>query len=820
MLKQEELLSARVSMQLIRPWISWLLLGVSVLLFLGLGYLSTVDDAERTKARFALRAEIQKEFLIDRMHDFGLIVESGAALFSSSESVSREEWRKYVAALEVDRNMPGMLGMGYARMLRPEERAHVERQVRAEGFPQFTIHPPGDRSLLSAIIYLEPFSEDNQRAFGFDMFSEPVRQAAMQRACDTGMPALSGKVILVQEGSGQGQPGLLLYMPVYKRGMPTDSVAARRDALQGFIYAAFRARTLLSRIFRSSELDVDVQIFDGERTPGNLLYASEGANRLSKHVTYVTLEVAGHPWNLRINSTPEFESETTSAQPKIILVGGSVFSLMLLLILLMRSRHVRKVESGARDLESSRDELRSASRYFRSLLEASLDPLVTIDADGKISDANLAAEEVTGWNRKDLVGTSFSDYFTDRQRATTGYKLVFLDGKVKDYPLTIKHRSGKLTDVLYNASVYRNEQGQVTGVFAAARDISELKRSQEQLQSTNREIVLLGQMSSLLQSCRTVEESYPIITSTMEKLFPRTGGRLFLMGPSGDMLENVVFWGDFVGMAQPILPDDCWALTRGQIHDFGFEESINPPCRHIEDRLVPYMCIPLQAQGAVLGLIHLLVASGERDESRRQHACQLAKSAAESISLAVANLRLRDSLHLLAIHDPLTGLYNRRFMEEALAREISRMSRARKPLALAMLDIDHFKRFNDTYGHEAGDTVLKAFAAQMAGFRQGSDLACRYGGEEFLLILPELGPEQSMVRLERFRESVGNLSVMFHGQELPRVTVSIGVAFLDEQGDSGEKLIRAADDALYRAKTNGRNRVESASSAPAAAGEG
>lgn len=449
-----------------------------------------------------------------------------------------------------------------------------------------------------------------------------------------------------------------------------------------------------------------------------------------------------------------------------------------------------------------------ASSYARSLLEASLDPLVTISPDGKIMDVNRATELATGCSRTALIGSDFSDYFTEPDKARAGYQRVFSQGHVTDYPLVLRHSCGSLMDVLYNASVYHDEDGHVAGVFAAARDVTALKRFQEELESTNREVMLLGQMTGLLQSCRTVDESLPIISATMAQLFPETSGQL-LLHCAGQLLEFAARWGPRPPTPiQTMAPAECWALRRGRIHAIGFEATINPPCHHIGPDRKPYLCIPLLAQGTELGIIHLLVDPALASEARKQHCRTLAATAADSISLALANLRLRESLQAMSVRDHLTGLYNRRFMEEALVREISRMARARKFLTVAMLDIDHFKRFNDSYGHDAGDLVLKEFAKLMTTFRAGSDLACRYGGEEFLLILPELEPEHAATRLDTFRESVSQLRVKLDGEVLPTITVSIGIASFPAHGSTSEGLIKAADNALYQAKQKGRNRVE------------
>ena len=455
-----------------------------------------------------------------------------------------------------------------------------------------------------------------------------------------------------------------------------------------------------------------------------------------------------------------------------------------------------------------REDHAAAASYARNLLEASLDPLVTISTDGKIMDVNRAAELATGHPREVMVGSDFSVYFTEPERARTGYQLVFSQGQVTDYPLVLRHVSGSLMEVLYNASLYRDEQGQVAGVFAAARDVTALRRVQRELESTNHEVTLLGRMTGLLQSCRTTDESLPIISATMAQLFPEASGQLFLLRSTGTLLESAARWGPKPRNLDTVPPSDCWALRRGHIHEIGFEPSINPPCHYIDPGSTPYLCNPLLAQGTALGIIHLLIDPEITDDARKQHDRNLAATAADSISLALANLGLRESLQAMSVRDPLTGLYNRRFMEDALAREISRMTRVKKYLTVAMLDIDHFKQFNDSFGHEAGDVVLKEVAQMMSSFRQGSDLACRYGGEEFLLILPELNPDHALRRLNEFREAVSQLTVHWEGKPLPAITVSIGAASFPANGSTSKSLIKAADEALYLAKDKGRNRVE------------
>lgn len=450
------------------------------------------------------------------------------------------------------------------------------------------------------------------------------------------------------------------------------------------------------------------------------------------------------------------------------------------------------------------DQMQAAFLYARSLIEASLDPLVTIGTDGRIMDVNRATESATGRSRDELIGSDFSEYFTDPEQARAGYQQVFTMGRVVDYPLTLQHSSGRRMDVLYNASTYHDEEGRVAGVFAAARDVTEALRSQRELQEANREVMLLSQMSDLLQSCHSVAEAVPILQASLEDLFPRTMGRGFLLNADTNQLEEALVWGGSPSQVDTVSPADCWALRRNAIHDVHLSNHLNPPCHYLAAEERPYLCVPLLAQGQALGIIHVVDPVGTLGQAQFTH---LARAAADSISLGLANIRLRENLQALSTRDPLTGLYNRRFLEDALARELSRAGRNDRTGAVAMIDIDHFKMFNDTHGHDAGDAVLVAVADQLRGFRD-TDLPCRYGGEEFLLVLTDLTLTQAVARMEQFREEVASLRAFHNGRELPGITVSIGVAPFPQHGQDGRAVVKRADEALYRAKEDGRNRVE------------
>lgn len=341
----------RASHLLDRKATAWVVLLLAVLLTIGLWRHAETQFIQRDRDNFLRVSEKQKNILITRMDDYEQVLRGGAALFAATGMPNREQWRAYVERLELDQTLPGILGTGFALMVPREGKDAHERSIRAEGFANYAITPPGNRDMLSSIVYIEPFTGRNLRAFGYDMFSDPIRREAMERARDTGQPALSKKVTLVQETVSGVQPGFLIYFPVYGTGLPTDTVAARRAALIGFVYSPFRSFDLIESTFNVRGQIVEVELFDGEPAPENLLYASQEARRTARHVTDMPLDLGGHVWVARFRSSARLEASTQSNQPKLILFGGLAFDLLLFSALHTNARHRRKMRKAAARLE-------------------------------------------------------------------------------------------------------------------------------------------------------------------------------------------------------------------------------------------------------------------------------------------------------------------------------------------------------------------------------------------------------------------------------------------------------------------------------------
>jgi len=343
----------------------------------------------------------------------------------------------------------------------------------------------------------------------------------------------------------------------------------------------------------------------------------------------------------------------------------------------------------------------------------------------------------------------------------------------------------------------------------------------------SRESALLAEFSELLQSCLSAEEAHQLIAVRAQMLLPGISGALCITASSRDIVEVVAAWGHPALAENFFAPKDCWALRRGRVHLISDDRGVTS-CAHLGSiRPRRAMCVPMMAHGEALGLLYLdtgsVAAAGEvvvenpdKKQSQRISAQlsesdqQLAKTFAEQSALALANLNMREILKAQSIRDPLTGLYNRRYMEESLERELSRAMRKKSALGIMMVDVDHFKHFNDTFGHEAGDAVLRHIGNLLRTYFRGEDVACRFGGEEFTVILPEATVEATLKRAEQLREAVKKDVAQLNGQALESISLSIGVSNFPTDGATAEALLRTADAALYRAKKQGRDCVVAA----------
>lgn len=412
----------------------------------------------------------------------------------------------------------------------------------------------------------------------------------------------------------------------------------------------------------------------------------------------------------------------------------------------------------------------------------------------------------------DMAADSAQEWRNYYQRALAGEKFV-----TEFKPQNAAEEACRIDFAFFPIA---DDNGHIAGVTIFGHDFTERMRLEAaqfesfaqmskmvtQLETLHYQNVLINRLNDLIQSCHGESEAYDVIHLSLNQIFPGQSGCLALLQAEVGGLQIVASWGSAHGVPQEFSANDCWSLRRGEAHEV-VASGEGLACQHFA---VPpthgYLCLPLVVRGELFGLFHLAYP-GDADQTAREGLRELARSVSETIKLSLSNLRLREAMHEQATHDQLTGLFNRRYLDTTLPRELHRAHRNQSPLAVAMLDIDHFKRFNDSFGHEAGDLVLHEIGAILRTQLRRSDIACRYGGEELLVIMPDSNAKDAGEHLEQVRSLITRMKLRQNGVDLPPITVSVGIAEAFAHGEDPKALLRASDIALYQAKNGGRDRI-------------
>lgn len=370
------------------------------------------------------------------------------------------------------------------------------------------------------------------------------------------------------------------------------------------------------------------------------------------------------------------------------------------------------------------------------------------------------------------------------------------------------HSIARAADALERGAVA--ERAKVYSEDELGRLARSFNRMAARLDVRERQAARLHELSQLLQTATDAGEAIAIFERLTPVLVPGGSGALYLISPSRDDLELRSRFGRAEhDLETQTAPCDCWALRQG--HSYLVPDVDRKlVCEHLGGRhglRDPYACLPLVTQGDTLGLLHVSFAAEALLESPLEQRVDELEAIATSLGLALANLALRERLKAQSVRDPLTGLYNRRFLEESLSREIERCRRRAQPLTLVMADLDHFKQLNDTWGHEAGDLAIQRFAEAARRHFRSEDILCRYGGEEFCFVLPECSLEDARIRAEALLEAQRKAIVRFGRDAVGPVTTSLGLAAFPGPATDAVSLLRLADAALYRAKLGGRDRL-------------
>ena len=479
-------------------------------------------------------------------------------------------------------------------------------------------------------------------------------------------------------------------------------------------------------------------------------------------------------------------------------------------------------DSDIADRKRIEHDLQASEVRYRRLFESAKNGILILDADtGSITDANPFLMGLLGYSHAELLGKRLWEVgpFKD----ITANQDAFRELQTKEYirydNLPLETKKQEHIQVEFVSNVYLVNGTRV--IQCNIRDITDRHQAENDFRKTHDELLvlvaelkkvysemkLLNRMNDLLQSCTTQEEAFQVVCMMMSELFAGRDGFLAIYNASDQNLQRIAHWGEEALVEVTFTLEDCWALRRGQPHTV-MDPRTGLLCRHfVHPPETGYLCVPLTVQGETLGLLCLMgvaVRKGEHPVIKQQ----LAFMVGEAIKLSLSNLKLREKLREQATRDPLTGLFNRRHLEDSLSRELHRARRRKSPLCIAMLDLDHFKNFNDNFGHQAGDLLLREFGQVLREKLRKSDIACGYGGEEFVIVIPDSSLADTFQRMEEIRVLVKKLEIRHGEQLLGTITISAGIAGMREPaGITMRELLSAADTALYAAKQAGRDRV-------------
>ena len=518
-----------------RRWIPYFVLVVALLLTAGATYYVSMTAHAEDHLRFESAVERTQDNIENRLETYIALLRAGSGFFAGSEQVNRDQFRAFVSRIELQHHYPGIQGIGFSRRVMPEEKEALIAAMQVQGATHFTIHPEFKRSEYHAIIYIEPLDSRNQAAIGFDMFTEPVRRQAMERARDTGTAAASGKVTLIQETDEHKQAGFIIYVPVYHNGLVPHSVAERQAALKGFVYSPFRIDDLMQGIFGSEKYPaVDFAIYDGtNRRPEHLLHRSNPNSTASSpsspppFTATTTLTVAGRPWTIAFTSRPEFELDSGRHLVPYILLGGLSISLVLFAVTRSQICARETAERSAACLHQSQEALRESESRLRRLVDANIIGIILVNLRGNIIEANDAFLAMVGYTREELLAGKLNffeltppEYRHLDQQAINEMKRT---GKHTPFEKEYIRKDGKRVSFLLGTA-YLGGVDELAVSFLL--DLTEQKRAEQLLRNSETRFRTLVEQSPLSKQILSPDGRTLQVNRAWEKLWGITLAQL------------------------------------------------------------------------------------------------------------------------------------------------------------------------------------------------------------------------------------------------------------------------------------------------------
>lgn len=666
----------------LRHLIPYLVLAAGLLFTVIVSYRLGRVTAAEDQARFQGLVQEVHGSIESRLETYRTLLLAGAGLFAASESVESREFKSFVDRLGVPANYPGIRGIGFSVRLKPEERMALVDMMKAQGHGDFRVWPEAPRSEYHSIIYLEPPDERNRAALGFDMFTEPVRRAAMERARDTGAPAASHRVTPVREiNPDQSLTGFLIYAPVYRHDQPTSTVSERRDALRGFVYSPFRIDDFLGGVIPQNAFDnIAFQIFSNEPKPANLLHRStDTATTMPegyqpRFAATTNLDVGGHTWTINYVSLPGFDRSYMKSWVPYTLAAGALISILFFGITRSQTRARDKAERSESEMRESEakvrhtlaehqraeETIREGEARYRQLVENANDIVFMLDLQGNVTSMNKAAEAITGYSQQELLKMNMSDFLTpastESARLMTQRKLA---GEERtNYEVDVVRKSGDLITLEVSSRLARSE-GKPIGIQGVARDITTRRHAEEALRQADQRALseyerLLDRVAGLAQTLGTSRDLFAIFRGLREFTLlsvPCHGFFVSLYDSVRDVRTACYGWADGQEIDVSELPPmpvtstgpNSRAVRTNQViitNDY-MKQTLGHPAVLIgpDNGLRPQSSLsaPMSVMGRILGTIE--VQTYEESAYREEHATAM-RMAANLTAVAIENVTL------------------------------------------------------------------------------------------------------------------------------------------------------------------------------------
>lgn len=445
----------------------------------------------RLQQDFDFQVHENSSDITDRLRTYEQVLRGVQGLFAATANVRRDDFRNYVNHQRLEEDYPGIQGVGFALIVSPEQKeshiAAIRKEMSGKSYPIYTIRPEGQRNFYTSILYLEPFSSRNLRAFGYDMYSEPVRRLAMERARDSGNVSISGKVRLVQETGKNEQAGFLMYLPIYRNGAPHSTVIERRANIIGWAYEAFRMEDFINGIREDRANELDYEIFDGDEiSASTLMYDSDhliDSTRNSRLQTSTGIDIAGHHWRMQVGSYPSFENRLDMHRTTLILQGGITVSLLMTLLTWLlvtgRARALALAQTMTRELAQNEQILKQENEKNIALLHNASDGIHILDTKGNIIEVSDSFCAMLGYRRDEMMGMNVSqwDAKMTAPELTQALSQQFSQKKRSLFQTLHRRKDGTVFNVEISGSPL--ELGGRLVLFNSSRDITERKQLEE-----------------------------------------------------------------------------------------------------------------------------------------------------------------------------------------------------------------------------------------------------------------------------------------------------------------------------------------------------